>query len=229
MVKKAINVLESLTDEQLLALQFTMPWQYDAEASGYKDPDGFKSESKSKANQSREALQIECWNKFNTNPHLNTAVRGIVGRLAGAEFEISSEVREIQDTLEDEWFDPRNRLYNFIPKYVGRGLIEGELFLCLTVNPDSFVIIAFDNLLAKFSQPIADGKTAGIIHNFFNFIIFHQIFHFGNRFSNRHRSEFLPGKQSGPTAKRTLSPPAIPPKHRISAGGAVKIRVFMRI
>jgi hypothetical protein len=142
-VKKATDVLESLTDEQLLALQFTMPWQYDAEVSGYKDPDGFKSDSKSKLKQSREVLQTECWNKFNTNPHLNTAVRGIVGRLAGAEFEISSEVREIQDTLEDEWFDPRNRLYNFMPKYVGRSLIEGELFLCLTVNPDSFIEVDF--------------------------------------------------------------------------------------
>ncbi len=142
-VQNAIKVLDSLTDEQLLALQFTMPWQYDADASGYKDPDGFKSGSKSKNLRTREELQIECWNKFNTNPHLNTAVRGIVGRIAGFGFEISSEIREIHDVLVEEYYDQRNRLYNFIPKYVGRGLIEGELFLCLTVNPDSFVEIDF--------------------------------------------------------------------------------------
>lgn len=141
-VQKAIDVLETLTDDQLAALQFAMPWQYDADQGGYKDPD-FGSLSKSSVRQSREELQIECWNKFNTNPHLNTAIRGIVGRLAGLGFEISSDIRDIQTVLEEEYFDPRNRLYNFMPKYVGRAMIEGELFLSLSVHKDGFVEIDF--------------------------------------------------------------------------------------
>ena len=141
-ITKAIEVLDTLSEEQLTALQFTMPWQYDAEAGSYKDPD-FGTLSKDKQNQSREALQEECWNKFNTNPHLNTSVRGIVGRLSGFGFELSSEVRDIQLALEDEYYDPRNRLYNFLPKYVGRALVEGELFLSLSVNPDGFIEVDF--------------------------------------------------------------------------------------
>ena len=138
----ALKALEKLDDDELLTLQFAMPWQYDVDSSGYKDPDGFRVNTPL-GNKTRNELQVECWNKFNTSPQINTSVRGIVGRLSGFGFEISSEIREIQEVLEEEYYDPRNRLYNFLPKYVGRAFIEGELFLCLTIHLDGFVEIDF--------------------------------------------------------------------------------------
>lgn len=141
----AFEALSKLSDDDLSFLSFALPMQYGMDSgSASKDVDGFPISNSSKyADFNREELQVECWNKFNTSPHLNTAVRGEVGRLAGFGFEISSEVREIQDVLEEEYFDQRNRLYNFLPKYVGRAIIEGELFLCLTVHRDSFIEIDF--------------------------------------------------------------------------------------
>ncbi len=137
------RVLSKMTDEQLLAVSFSMPWQYDVASAGYKDPDGFYSETKASIEETREELQKLCWTKFHKNPHLNTSVRGIVGRLTGLGFEISSDVREIQEVIEEEFYDQRNRLYNFIPKHVGRAIIEGELFLCLSVDNEGFIEVDF--------------------------------------------------------------------------------------
>lgn len=140
----ALRALDKLDDDELLALQvqFSMPWQYDADEKGYKDPDGF-GVGTALEGKTRDDLQKECWDKFNTNPHLNTSVRGSVGRLTGYGFEISSDIRKVQDAIDEEFFDPRNRLYNFMPKFVGRSFLEGELFLCLTVHNDGFVEIDF--------------------------------------------------------------------------------------
>ncbi len=142
------KALEKLSDEELSALQFTVPWQYDVGSDGYKDPDDFyssrdRNKTNTKEPDKREDLQRECWQKFNVNPHVNTSVRGVVGRLTGSGFEVSSEVKEIQDVLTEIDFDQRNRLYNFWPKYVARSFIEGELFLCLSVHEDGFVEIDF--------------------------------------------------------------------------------------
>ena len=140
---QAASALSNLTEAQLAALQFTMPWQYDTDAGGYKDPDGFQTETKQGVTEDRKTLQVHAFNKFHDNPQINTAIRGIVGRLAGFGFEITSEVGEIQEVIEETEFDWRNRLYNFWPKYIGRSVIEGELFLCLTLHLDGFVEVDF--------------------------------------------------------------------------------------
>lgn len=136
-----------MPDEVLQTFTFSMPWQYDSSSGGYVDEDGFSayvsSTDKDDPKTTRDKLQRECWNKFNRNPQFNTATRGLLGRLTGLGFEVSSEIAEIQEAIEEITFDQRNRLYNYWPKYVGRNLIEGELFLLLTVHLDGFVEVDF--------------------------------------------------------------------------------------
>jgi len=163
-MKEAVSALSALTDEQLSLIQFAMPWQQGAEdTSSGKDADGFESD-KSIMNISnlgdREFLQTTLWNKFNTNPYVGTAVRGQVGRLTGFGFEISSEILEIQEAIEDNEYDPRNRLYSFWTKYVGRAIIEGELFLCITLHKDGFTEVDFID-----PSHITGGDNDGIIYH----------------------------------------------------------------
>jgi len=164
-MNEAVSVLNTLTDEQLSVLQFAMPWQQGAENTSEegvsKDADGFGDGIfDSSLMGDREKLQQTCWNKFNTNPHVGTAVRGQVGRLTGLGFEITSEIQQIQEAVEENEFDPRNRLYMFWSKYVGRAIVEGELFLCLTVHTDGFVEVDFID-----PSHIAGGGEDGVLYH----------------------------------------------------------------
>lgn len=146
--KRAVSIsveeLSKMSDEQLSLLQFSMPWQYDAEAST-TDPDGFDTDRDSirRKKLDRKRLQAVCWNKFDFNPNVNTAVRGQVGRLAGYGFTISSDIAKIHEAIEETEYDQRNRLFTFWPKFAGRAFIEGELHLCLTPHADGFVEVDF--------------------------------------------------------------------------------------
>ncbi len=138
--------IEDMPNEVLEKFQFSMPWQFDPEDGGRKDPDGFTPERatvKDEIGAVREILQEECWDKFHKNPQINTSVRGTMGRLAGWGFETTSEILEIQEAIEQVEEDPRNRLYTYMPKYVGRFNVEGELFLPLTAHTDGFVEVDF--------------------------------------------------------------------------------------
>lgn len=138
--------LMELPDEVLEALKFSMPWQYGTGNSSAKDVDGFTPSAGVDRDDdpfTQKTLQKECFRKFQKNPHINTSVRGLVGRMTGLGFEMTSEVLEIQQAIEEIEFDPRNRLYNFWPKYVGRLNIEGELFLILTCHSDGFIEVDF--------------------------------------------------------------------------------------
>jgi len=133
------EVVEKLSDDELSVLQFSVPWQFQPEYSDYKtDADGFplypSSTDKEEDQFTRRQLQDECWNKFHRNPQINTSVRGLQGRITGRGFETTSENRDVQEVIDEIELDPRNRLYNFWPKYVGRSNVEGELFLCLTCH-----------------------------------------------------------------------------------------------
>jgi hypothetical protein len=75
-------------------------------------------------------------------------------------FEITSEIQQIQEALEESEFDPRNRLYMFWSKYIGRAIVEGELFLCLTVHKDGFVEVDFID-----PSNIAGGGDDGILYH----------------------------------------------------------------
>ena len=127
-------------------LQFSVPWQYDPDYQTYKDPDNFpvlSSPDKDDPSRTRDVLQELCFQKATRNPQVATAIKGLVGRLTGMGFSVSSEIADLQAVIEEIELDPRNRLYNFWPKYVGRSFIEGELFLCLTCHSDGFIEVDF--------------------------------------------------------------------------------------
>jgi hypothetical protein len=137
------DFFKNLSDDELRGMQFSMPWQVQTAGGEEKDPDGFVSTSKLHDTLTREQLQSLCWEKFNKNPQINTSVRGQMGRLTGMGFEISSEIFEIQQAIDEIYYDPRNRLYNYIPKWVARSNIEGELHLCFTCHADGFIEVDF--------------------------------------------------------------------------------------
>ena len=138
------NLLE-LPDEVMESLKFVMPWQYDTTEGSYRDPDGFDSPSEPREDtpRGRKELQTECWNKFKSSPQVNTSIRGLQGRLTGLGFETTSGELSLQEVIEEVELDYRNRLYYFWPQYVGRSLVEGELFQMLTVHPNGFIEVDF--------------------------------------------------------------------------------------
>ena len=125
---------------------FSVPWQYDQEEDTYKDPDfgvRRKTAPDSGYGYTRERLQEESWQKFQKNPQVNTAIRRLVGRIAGWGWQTISEQWEIQEIIDEITDDPRNRLYNWWPKFLGRHFVEGELFLVLSVHTDGFIEVDF--------------------------------------------------------------------------------------
>ena len=138
-----LDFFAKISDDELRGMQFTMPWQVQSMGSDNdRDADGFETRH-DVALLSREELQKKCWEKFHLNPQINTSVRGQMGRLTGMGFDTSSEIPEISDAIHEIYYDHRNRLYNYLPKYVARSNIEGELFACLTCHEDGFVEVDF--------------------------------------------------------------------------------------
>jgi len=138
--------ITDIPDEVMTSMTFSVPWQYDAESGGRKDPDGFvyhPSDDKDEGELTREILQKEIWQKAQQTPHCNTAIRGLAGRLAGRGFEVSCEITKIQDIIDEVSDDHRNRLFCNNYKYALRGELEGELHLCLTCHPDGFIEVDF--------------------------------------------------------------------------------------
>ena len=151
-----------VSDEELRGVSFSMPWQYDSEANGYKDPDGFDEDDGPTARLSRTDLQRKCWEKFHQSPQINTAVRGVQGRLTGLGFSTTSSVWEIQQIVEEIETDFRNRLYTYWPKYVGRSYVEGELFQMFTIHKTGFVEVDFMEPLSVSGG--GDGDSGIIFH-----------------------------------------------------------------
>jgi hypothetical protein len=145
-MEEAQKNLLDMPDEVMESLKFVMPWQYDTSEGGYKDPDGFDAdmlEPREDTPRGRKELQSECWKKFNNSPQVNTSVRGLQGRLTGLGFETTSGELSLQEVIEEVELDYRNRLYYFWPQYIGRSLVEGELFQMLTVHEDGFIEVDF--------------------------------------------------------------------------------------
>ncbi len=150
MSKKDVDkFIMDMPDEVLSRMKFSAPWQYNVSsdlAEGAKDEDGFPislGPKKGDPKFTREYLQSECWNKYHANPQVNTAIRGTVGRLTGWGYETTSGVEKIQDLIDEIQLDVRNRLWAYWPKYVGRALIEGELFIVLTCHLSGFIEVDF--------------------------------------------------------------------------------------
>jgi hypothetical protein len=143
-----VGYLDSVPDEVLEHIQFSMPWQYtDTDyGTGAVDSDGFPiggADKQIDTEQNRSSLQEECFQRYHRNPYMNTAVNGVVGRLTGMGFETTSFNQDVQRVIEEIETDPRNRLWYWWPKYIARYIIEGELFLILTLHRDGFVEVDF--------------------------------------------------------------------------------------
>ncbi len=137
---------ENLSDDRIIEeYAFASPWQYDPTEKTYRDPDGFYVSPSDKDDHSitRKVLQDLCWRKFNKNPQVNTSVRGLVGRMTGLGFGVSSDIQEIQEVVDETELDHRNRSWDNWRQYVGRSIIEGELFLSLTCHTDGFIEVDF--------------------------------------------------------------------------------------
>ena len=68
--------------------------------------------------------------------------------------------QEIQNAIVETEYDPRNRLYTNWTKYVGRSLIEGELFLSLSPHKDGFIETDFID-----PSHISGGGEDGVIYH----------------------------------------------------------------
>jgi len=146
-----VQYLQKIPDDVLSHIAFSVPWQHGVSDYGglesSTDEDGFPvlpvEGGKETPNTIRKILQSTCWDKAHDNPHINTSVRGLVGRITGWGFETTSESLKVQRAIEEIELDERNRLYYFWPKYIARLQIEGELYVCLTLHADGFVEIDF--------------------------------------------------------------------------------------
>lgn len=138
--------IDKIPDDVLSQLMFAMPWQVSSTEIAPTDPDGFPTGSdKSFELESYSSLQEECWKKFNKSPHIRTSITDTMGRLCGDGFGHYSDIDEIQDVIDEILDDERNQLHIYMPKYVARAEIEGELFLTYTLHTDGFVEIDFND------------------------------------------------------------------------------------
>jgi hypothetical protein len=136
--------LLELSDEELAATTFAVPWQFETSSASSTDPDGFKSiAAGGTKTMTRGQLQAECWTKAIENPQINTNVRGTTGRMTGFGFSVTSPIHQIQEVIDDIELDFRNRLYTYYGKFVARAIIEGELMVSLTAHEDGFIEVDF--------------------------------------------------------------------------------------
>jgi len=144
--KEVTEFIDNMPDEVLSQLMFTVPWQVSASRIAEHDPDGFPIVDKKEPwPNDYKALQEECWKKFNKSPHIRTSVTDTMGRLCGDGFGHYSDIDEIQDVIDEILDDERNQLHTYMPKYVARAEIEGELFLTHTLHADGFVEVDFND------------------------------------------------------------------------------------
>lgn len=150
-VKKSDSIRDeilNLSDDAIARLSIGNPWQYSSNTGSYEgksragsDVDGFTvSDNEAKTEgQLRAELQKLSWEKYHDNPQVNTSVRGLTGRMAGSGFEMTSRILEIQEVIDEIHDDYRNRLWHFLPKFVSRSTLEGELFIILTLHKNGFI------------------------------------------------------------------------------------------
>ena len=141
---EAAQYLNNLSDEMLSTFSFPLFSATSAIARSTEivDEDGFPN-----VNQNYlwdlHKLQEQCWNKAEKNPWINSHVRDIMGRMAGWGFEFYSKIPDLQKTIDEIVDDPRNDVYQNMPKFCARAEIEGELFLMFTLHKNGFVEIDF--------------------------------------------------------------------------------------
>lgn len=141
-------MLEGIWD-QMAGGQLSVPWQFPLQTSGAaRDADGFEIKGSgltvdSVGNLTRKELRAKIWDKFHSNPHVNTSTRDMVGRIVGEGYQTISEIPEISEVIDETEYDYRNRLYDYWPKYLTQAIIGGELPLCLTCHKNGFIEVDF--------------------------------------------------------------------------------------
>jgi len=119
------------------------PWTTQPTNTLY-DEDGFPiNPNKHKETQSLQQLQASCWEKVQNSPHLSGYVNDTAGKICGNGFSIDAFDQRIQTVVDEILTDPRNDFILNTPMYISRHLIEGELFLPMTIHPDAFCEIDF--------------------------------------------------------------------------------------
>jgi len=159
--EEIVEEIEGMSNDAVRHIMLTTPWQYGTPPETDADGAPLTSSLVKEQELDRDKLQALCWNKYHKNPQVNTSVRGMTGRIAGAGFGVYSDILEIQETIDEVYLDPRNRLYSFLPKYISRNRIEGELFLMLTVHAKTgFIEVDFID-----PGVIQGGDDDGIIYH----------------------------------------------------------------
>ena len=138
--EETVHYLRSVPDEILRT--FSFPLMGGSLSKIVKDEDGFNAVTE-KNLQDLHELQQQCWLKAETNPQISSHVRDTMGRMAGWGFEFTGQLNDIQKDIDEICEDPRNAIYQNMPKFCARIEIEGELFLCYTLHDDGFVEIDF--------------------------------------------------------------------------------------
>lgn len=154
-----------ITEENFRETQFSMPWQYDPVTKERRDSDGFPIKGSGPVGTerlTRDEIHGTIWNKFHNNPHVNTSVRGLVGRIAGNGFATVSNIPEIEEVILETETDYRNRLFDYWPKMITRAFIAGELFLIFTCHDNGFIEVDF--LSPTLIEGQGDAKDGIIFH-----------------------------------------------------------------
>lgn len=151
-----MDALENMDAMTLDQIQMLTPWQGSPPGSAAPDPELVGSVARDEDGFSFQLLgtgeynyrgfakqQAVCWQKFNENPFIFTTVTDMCGRLAGYGFEQGSISDKVNDFMHLIWTDPRNMLVSNFSKYIARSIVQGELFLCVTVHDDGFVEVDF--------------------------------------------------------------------------------------
>jgi len=145
--EEKVELLDLLPEDVLTKIGFSFPWQTTPSAPTTEvDEDGFTitiGRGTGVNSLTFQKIQNECWNKFLDSPQVHTSVWDTIGRVTGDGFEISSDIYELNNYLKKIANDPRNNLYTNHTKHFGRGLVEGELYLVLTLHDDGFVEVDF--------------------------------------------------------------------------------------
>lgn len=143
--------LEKLSDGTLDRVMAAVPWQGEQDSGGILpnkktvDEDGFPIGGFGMDESYSGYAQIQefCWQKFKRNGFVYTSTMDTLGRMVGNGFMQSSIYAKCNEFMEDVWEDPRNMLVMHFSKYIARSLIQGELFMVLSVHENGFVEVDF--------------------------------------------------------------------------------------
>lgn len=149
---KIMDELEALSPATLDNIMAMAPWQGSPPGSlaiptvPITDEDGFTANNALLSDTNYEHfadIQQMSWNMFKSNPFVFTTVLDVTGRLTGHGFSQNNAYIKANDVMLDVWEDPRNNLVMHFGKYIARAIIQGELFLCLTLHKNGFVEVDF--------------------------------------------------------------------------------------